>query len=226
MEKSQGLKVKIQQFGSFLSGMIMPNIGAFIAWGIITAFFIPTGWFPNEALSSMVDPTIKYLLPILIGYTGGTLVYDKRGGVVAAMVTMGVIVGTDIPMFLGAMIVAPLAAWLMKKFDDAVDGKIPAGFEMLVNNFSAGILGALLAILAFWAIGPAVEVLNRSLATGVAFLINHSLLPLVSLFVEPAKVLFLNNAINHGVLGPIAIEQASEIGKSILFLVEANPGQV
>ncbi|MGY3745900.1 PTS mannitol transporter subunit IICB [Vagococcus salmoninarum] len=224
MEKSQGLKVKIQQFGSFLSGMIMPNIGAFIAWGIITAFFIPTGWFPNEALSSMVDPTIKYLLPILIGYTGGTLVYDKRGGVVAAMVTMGVIVGTDIPMFLGAMIVAPLAAWLMKKFDDAVDGKIPAGFEMLVNNFSAGILGALLAILAFWAIGPAVEVLNRSLATGVAFLINHSLLPLVSLFVEPAKVLFLNNAINHGVLGPIAIEQASEIGKSILFLVEANPG--
>ena len=202
----------------------MPNIGAFIAWGIITAFFIPTGWFPNEALSSMVDPTIKYLLPILIGYTGGTLVYDKRGGVVAAMVTMGVIVGTDIPMFLGAMIVAPLAAWLMKKFDDAVDGKIPAGFEMLVNNFSAGILGALLAILAFWAIGPAVEVLNRSLATGVAFLINHSLLPLVSLFVEPAKVLFLNNAINHGVLGPIAIEQASEIGKSILFLVEANPG--
>ncbi|WP_314209482.1 mannitol-specific PTS transporter subunit IIC, partial [Vagococcus salmoninarum] len=224
MEKSQGLKVKIQQFGSFLSGMIMPNIGAFIAWGIITAFFIPTGWFPNEALSSMVDPTIKYLLPILIGYTGGTLVYDKRGGVVAAMVTMGVIVGTDIPMFLGAMIVAPLAAWLMKKFDDAVDGKIPAGFEMLVNNFSAGILGALLAILAFWAIGPAVEVLNHSLATGVAFLINHSLLPLVSLFVEPAKVLFLNNAINHGVLGPIAIEQASEIGKSILFLVEANPG--
>lgn len=224
MEKSQGLKVKIQQFGSFLSGMIMPNIGAFIAWGIITAFFIPTGWFPNEALSSMVDPTIKYLLPILIGYTGGTLVYDKRGGVVAAMVTMGVIVGTDIPMFLGAMIVAPLAAWLMKKFDDAVDGKIPAGFEMLVNNFSAGILGALLAILAFWAIGPAVEVLNRSLATGVAFLINHSLLPLVSLFVEPAKVLFLNNAINHGVLGPIAIEQTSEIGKSILFLVEANPG--
>ncbi|MGO2100958.1 PTS mannitol transporter subunit IICB [Vagococcus salmoninarum] len=224
MEKSQGLKVKIQQFGSFLSGMIMPLIGAFIAWGIITAFFIPTGWFPNEALSSMVDPTIKYLLPILIGYTGGTLVYDKRGGVVAAMVTMGVIVGTDIPMFLGAMIVAPLAAWLMKKFDDAVDGKIPAGFEMLVNNFSAGILGALLAILAFWAIGPAVEVLNRSLATGVAFLINHSLLPLVSLFVEPAKVLFLNNAINHGVLGPIAIEQASEIGKSILFLVEANPG--
>lgn len=224
MEKKSGAKVKIQQFGSFLSGMIMPNIGAFIAWGIITALFIPTGWAPNEALGAMVDPTIKYLLPILIGFTGGSLIYDKRGGVVGAMVTMGVIVGTDIPMFLGAMMVGPLAAWLMKKFDEAVEGKIPAGFEMLVNNFSAGILSAILAILSFWAIGPAVEALNGALATGVAFLVNHSLLPLVSIFVEPAKVLFLNNAINHGVIGPIAIEQATQVGKSILFLVEANPG--
>ncbi|WP_314059375.1 PTS mannitol transporter subunit IICBA [uncultured Vagococcus sp.] len=224
MEKKSGAKVKIQQFGSFLSGMIMPNIGAFIAWGIITALFIPTGWAPNEALGSMVDPTIKYLLPILIGFTGGSLIYDKRGGVVGAMVTMGVIVGTDIPMFLGAMMVGPLGAWLMKKFDEAIDGKVPAGFEMLVNNFSAGILSAILAILSFWAIGPAVEALNGFLATGVAFLVDHSLLPLVSIFVEPAKVLFLNNAINHGVIGPIAIEQATEVGKSILFLVEANPG--
>lgn len=224
MNSSGNFKVKVQQFGSFLSGMIMPNIGAFIAWGIITAFFIPTGWWPNEALGEMVGPTITYLLPILIGYTGGSLIHDKRGGVVGAMVTMGVIVGTDIPMFLGAMIVGPLSAWLMKTFDDAIEGKVPAGFEMLVNNFSAGILAAILAIVSFWAIGPAVETLNKLLASGVAFLIDHSLLPLVSLFVEPAKVLFLNNAINHGVLGPIAIEQANEIGKSILFLVEANPG--
>lgn len=225
MEKSQaGLKVKVQQFGSFLSGMIMPNIGAFIAWGIITALFIPTGRFPNEELAQMVGPTINYLLPILIGYTGGKLIYDTRGGVVGAMVTMGVIAGADIPMLLGAMIVGPSAAWLMKKFDESIDGKIPAGFEMLINNFSAGILSAILAILAFYGVGPAVEVLNNSLASGVEFLINRSLLPLVSIFIEPAKVLFLNNAINHGVLSPIAIEQAANTGKSILFLVEANPG--
>lgn len=219
-----GIKVKIQQFGSFLSGMIMPNIGAFIAWGLITAIFIPKGWWPNADIAKLVDPTIKYLLPILIGYTGGKLVYDVRGGVVGAMATMGVIVGTDIPMFLGAMIVGPLTAWLMKKTDKLWEGKIKAGFEMLVNNFSAGILSGILAILSLIVIGPAVEGLDNILAAGVEGLMSVHLLPLVSLFVEPAKVLFLNNAINHGVLSPIAIDQAHQVGKSLLFLVEANPG--
>ncbi|WP_321382774.1 PTS mannitol transporter subunit IICBA [uncultured Enterococcus sp.] len=225
MEQTQGnMKVKIQQFGSFLSGMIMPNIGAFIAWGILTALFIPTGWLPNEQLNEITGPTINYLLPILIGFTGGRLVYDIRGGVVGAMVTMGVITGSNIPMFLGAMMVGPAGAWCIKKFDELVDGKIKPGFEMLVNNFSAGILSSILAILAFLVVGPAVEALNTSLASGVGFLIDHSLLPLASIFIEPAKVLFLNNAINHGVISPIAIEQAAETGKSLLFLLEANPG--
>ncbi|MBL1230915.1 PTS mannitol transporter subunit IICBA [Enterococcus sp. BWB1-3] len=225
MEQTQGsMKVKIQQFGSFLSGMIMPNIGAFIAWGILTALFIPTGWIPNEQLNEITGPTINYLLPILIGFTGGRLVYDIRGGVVGAMVTMGVITGANIPMFLGAMIVGPAGAACIKKFDELVDGKIKPGFEMLVNNFSAGILSSILAILAFLVVGPAVEGLNTALASGVSFLIERSLLPLASIFIEPAKVLFLNNAINHGVISPIAIEQAAETGKSLLFLLEANPG--
>ncbi|MBM7690035.1 PTS mannitol transporter subunit IIBC [Enterococcus ureilyticus] len=225
MEQTQGnLKVKVQQFGSFLSGMIMPNIGAFIAWGILTALFIPTGWFPNEQLNEITGPTITYLLPILIGFTGGRLVYDIRGGVVGAMVTMGVITGADIPMFLGAMMVGPAGAYCIKKFDQLVDGKIKPGFEMLVNNFSSGILASILAIIAYLIVGPAVEGLNNLLATGVGFLVENSLLPLASVFVEPAKVLFLNNAINHGVISPIAIEQAAETGRSVLFLLESNPG--
>lgn len=225
MEQTQGnLKVKVQQFGSFLSGMIMPNIGAFIAWGILTALFIPTGWFPNEQLNEITGPTITYLLPILIGFTGGRLVYDIRGGVVGAMVTMGVITGADIPMFLGAMMVGPAGAYCIKKFDQLVDGKIKPGFEMLVNNFSSGILASILAIIAYLIVGPAVEGLNNLLATGVGFLVENSLQPLASVFVEPAKVLFLNNAINHGVISPIAIEQAAETGRSVLFLLESNPG--
>ncbi|MEI5989242.1 hypothetical protein A5881_000730 [Enterococcus termitis] len=225
MEQTHGnLKVKVQQFGSFLSGMIMPNIGAFIAWGILTALFIPTGWFPNEQLNEITGPTITYLLPILIGFTGGRLVYDIRGGVVGAMVTMGVITGADIPMFLGAMIVGPAGAYCIKKFDELVDGKIKPGFEMLVNNFSSGILASILAIIAYLIVGPAVEALNNGLATGVGFLVENGLLPLASIFVEPAKVLFLNNAINHGVISPIAIEQAAETGRSVLFLLESNPG--
>lgn len=214
----------MRKFGKFLSGMVMPNIGAFIAWGLITAFFIPTGWIPNELLGSLVDPMIKYLLPLLIGYTGGKMVGGARGGVIGTVATMGVIVGADIPMFIGAMIMGPLAGFVIKKFDKVVDGKIPSGFEMLVNNFSIGILGMILAILGFFAIGPVVVVLTGILKTGVEALVARKLLPLVSLFIEPGKILFLNNAINHGVLGPIGLEQVQESGKSIMFLLEANPG--
>ncbi|ADW71666.1 MULTISPECIES: PTS mannitol transporter subunit IICBA [Rahnella] len=221
---SPDVKIKVQNFGRFLSNMVMPNIGAFIAWGIITALFIPTGWIPNETLAKLVGPMITYLLPLLIGYTGGRLVGGDRGGVVGAITVMGVIVGADMPMFLGAMIVGPLGGWCIKRFDRWVDGKIKSGFEMLVNNFSAGIIGMLLAILAFLAIGPLVEALSKVLAAGVHIMVIHNLLPLASIFVEPAKILFLNNAINHGIFSPLGIQQATETGKSIFFLIEANPG--
>ncbi|MFJ5716764.1 PTS mannitol transporter subunit IICBA [Neobacillus sp. NPDC093127] len=218
------IKVAVQKFGNFLSSMVMPNISAFIAWGLITALFIPTGILPNESLAKLVDPMVTYLLPLLIGYTGGKLVHDQRGGVVGAIVTMGVIVGADIPMFLGAMIMGPLGGYIIKKFDQLIEGKVKAGFEMLVNNFSAGILGGFFANLAFLAIGPAVTTFTGWLVTGVDWLLATGLLPLTSILIEPAKVLFLNNAINHGVLSPIGLEQAKTTGKSILFLLEANPG--
>lgn len=214
----------VQRFGRFLSAMVMPNIGAFIAWGIITALFIPTGWTPNENLSALVGPMIVYLLPILIGYTGGKLIGGARGGVVGAVATMGVIVGVDIPMFIGAMIMGPLGGYVIKKFDDSVEGKIPAGFEMLVANFSSGILAMLLALLAYLGIGPVVVALNNFLKTGVEAIVNANLLPFTSLFIEPGKILFLNNAMNHGVLGPLGIQQATDAGKSIFFLLETNPG--
>ncbi|MGD8118296.1 PTS mannitol transporter subunit IICBA [Vibrio sp. Hep-1b-8] len=221
---SPDAKIKIQNFGRFLSNMVMPNIGAFIAWGFITALFIPTGWLPNETLASMVGPMITYLLPLLIGYTGGKLIGGERGAVVGAITTMGVIVGTDIPMFMGAMMVGPLGGWAIKKFDNYIDGKVKSGFEMLVNNFSAGIIGMICAILAYLFIGPFVKVLSGGLAAGVNFLVSAHLLPLTSIFVEPAKILFLNNAINHGIFSPLGIQQASEAGQSIFFLIEANPG--
>ncbi|NBJ70820.1 MULTISPECIES: PTS mannitol transporter subunit IICB [Clostridia] len=217
-------RLSLQRFGSYLSGMIMPNIGAFIAWGIITALFIPDGWIPNENLATLVEPMINYLLPLLIGFTGGRMVYELRGGVVGATATMGVIVGADIPMFLGAMIMGPFAGYLMKLIDRMFEGKIRSGFEMLYNNFSAGILAAILASAANMGIGPIVQYLNRLLANGVEVIINAGMLPLTNMIIEPAKILFLNNAINHGILSPIGVEQAAETGKSILFLLETNPG--
>lgn len=228
-------RVHVQKFGTFLSGMIMPNIGAFIAWGIITALFIEKGWLPvpqlggfgetgGEPNTGLVGPMITYLLPLLIAYTGGRMVYDVRGGVVGAIGTMGVIVGAGIPMFIGAMIMGPLGGWTMKKIDALWDGKIRPGFEMLVNNFSAGIWGALLAMLGFYAIAPVVSAFSEGAGNVVQFLVDNGLLPLTSIFIEPAKVLFLNNAINHGVLTPLGVQQSLEQGKSILFLLEANPG--
>ena len=215
---------RIQSFGRFLSGMVMPNIGAFIAWGLITALFIPTGWTPNENLATLVGPMIIYLLPLLIGYTGGKMVYGVRGGVLGAIATMGVIVGTSIPMFIGAMIMGPAAGYVIKKFDEVIDGKIPTGFEMLVNNFSAGIIGMGLTLFAYVGIGPVVESFSNTLGSGVEAIVAMGLLPVASLFIEPAKILFLNNAINHGVLSPLGIEQAASAGKSIFFLLETNPG--
>ncbi len=218
------LRVRVQRFGSFLSGMVMPNIGAFIAWGLITALFIPEGWLPNERLAELVDPMILYLLPLLIAYTGGRMVYDMRGGVVGAIATIGVIVGSDVPMFLGAFIMGPLGGYLIMQFDRLVEGRIRQGFEMLVNTFSAGILGGALAIIGVLGAGPIITALSNALGAAVDFIVALGLLPLVSIIVEPAKVLFLNNAINHGILAPLAIDQAREAGKSILFMVETNPG--
>lgn len=221
---SSNIKLKVQNFGRFLSNMVMPNIGAFIAWGFITAIFIPTGWYPNETIAKLVSPMITYLLPLLIGYTGGKLVHGERGAVVGAITTMGVIVGADIPMFLGAMIVGPLGGWVIKQFDKTIDGKVKSGFEMLVNNFSAGIIGMLLALLSFFAIGPSVVVASSKLTLAVNFLVEHNSLPLTSIIIEPAKILFLNNAINHGIFSPLGIQQAAEHSQSIFFLIEANPG--
>ena len=218
------MKEKVQVLGRFLSGMVMPNIGAFIAWGLITALFIETGWCPNEKLAQFVTPMSTVLLPLLIAYTGGSAVAGQRGGVIGAIATMGVIVGSDIPMFIGAMIVGPLAAWIIKKFDKAVEGHIKAGFEMLVNNFSLGIIGAILACLAMYGVAPLVTGMNSVMRAGVDVFVSHGLLPLASIFIEPAKVLFLNNAINHGILSPMGIQQVEETGKSIFFLLEANPG--
>lgn len=217
-------KVTVQRFGRFLSGMVMPNIGAFIAWGLITALFIPTGWMPNEDLASLVGPMITYLLPLLIAYTGGNMIYGVRGGVLGVIGTMGVIVGTDIPMFLGAMIVGPLSAWIIKQFDRPLQGKIKAGFEMLVNNFSAGIIGGALALIAYKVIGPVVSGFSSLLSSAVGWLVDHNLILLANILIEPGKVLFLNNAINHGVLGPLALTEAAETGKSLLFMLESNPG--
>ena len=212
------------RIGRSMSAMVMPNIGAFIAWGLITALFIPDGWLPNDNLAKLVSPALTYLLPILIAYTAGKNIAGDRGGVTGAIATIGVIAGSDIPMFIGAMIMGPAGGLAIKEFDKLTKGRVRSGFEMLVNNFSVGIIGMLLAIAGFLVVGNAISSLTGLVSRAAEALIAHKMLPLISLVVEPAKILFLNNAINHGIFSPIGIEQVHEIGQSVMFLIEANPG--
>lgn len=218
------LKSSAQRFGGFMAAMVMPNITAFIAWGLIAALFIPNGWLPNPHLAELVSPLVHYLLPVLIGYTGGSLTHGTRGGVIGAVATMGAVVSAAIPMLLAAMIMGPLAAFLLKRMDGLTEVRTPAGFEMLVSNFSAGILGAALAVAAYLWFGPLLETLTNALGDMVAGLAEKRLLPLAALVIEPAKVLFLNNAINHGVLTPLGIAEAAQSGQAVHFLLESNPG--
>ena len=246
-------RVRVQQFGTFLSNMIMPNIPALIAWGLLTALFIDVGWLPNADLATMVGPTIHYLLPVLIAATGGRMVYGDRGAVVGAFAVMGAIAGSDliiantnadllaewlaagnaeedfaalgeVHMFIGAMILGPAAGWVMKRADALWDGKVRQGFEMLVNMFSAGIIAFAMALVGFWAVAPLVNVVMEGAGNIVEVLVDNNLLPLTSILIEPAKVFFLNNAINHGVLTPLGLSEAADTGQSVLFLLEANPG--
>ena len=222
------MKNGLQKFGKFLSAMVMPNIGAFIAWGFITALFIADGWLPNERLASIQPYMLYYLIPVLIAGQGGYMVGGDRGRVMGAIAVAGTIAGVGgtegQPMLLGAMVMGPLAGWCIKKFDQFMETRMPAGFEMLINNFSVGIFGMVLAILGFYGIGPAMTAILAVLSAGVDVLVNHGLLPLVAIFIEPAKVLFLNNAINHGIFTPIGTEQALETGRSIMYMLEADPG--
>ena len=218
------VRESVSRFGKFLSSMVMPNIGAFIAWGFLTALFIDTGWLPNPAFSSIVGPMLSYLIPILIAGQGGEIVGGKRGRVIASIAIVGAIVGSEYTMLMGAMLVGPLAGWIIKKWDAWSKNWTPAGFEMLVDNFSLGILGLLLTLFSYVAIGPFMGAILTVLTAGVQVLTNLNLVPLLAIFIEPAKVLFLNNAINHGIFTPIGTTQVAEMGKSIMFMLEANPG--
>ena len=253
-----GAKARVQRFGAFLAGMVMPNLGAFIAFGLITALFIPTGWvnviagrtddpLPIAAqISTLVGPLICILIPLLIGYTGGRMVHAQRGAVVGAVATLGAMLApvalqltglalradeaapapssiADIgPNILGAFIIGPLTALILKAWDGFIAGKVKGGFEMLVDNFSAGIIGGAMAVVGLYVIGPITFWIGQGLGLAANWLVSTGLLPLVSIVVEPAKILFLNNALNHGVFTPLGA-QAGEAG-SIFYMIETNPG--
>ncbi|WP_348769421.1 PTS mannitol transporter subunit IICBA [Buchnera aphidicola] len=220
----QSIKCKIQNFGRFLSNIMMPNISIFIAWGIMSALFAPLGWKPNTVLAELISPMIFYLLPILIGYTGGRIIGGERGGIIGSITTIGMIANTKIPMLLGGMVAGILGGWIIKNFDSLVKDKIKNGFEMLVNNFSISIIGILLTIISFFFIGPYIEWISTSIGYLLKIIIHYNLLPFIAIIIEPAKIFFLNNTINHGIFSPLGLQDILDNKNSIFFLIESNPG--
>lgn len=214
---------KIRRIGHYLSGMIMPNVGVFITWGIITTLIQYLQGPLQDSFLEMDHLMIQFLLPVLIAYTGGRLI-ENRAGVVAAIAVIGMLVDSEDPQILGAMVIGPLIGWTVFLFDKYLLPKVKAGYEMLVRNFSAGIIGMLFGYLSLVLIGPFIASVTQQVGLFVGWLIQRNLLLFTNLFIEPLKVLFLNNTLNHGILTPLGIEQAGDAGTSILFLIETNPG--
>lgn len=124
------MKNKVQRFGKFLSGMVMPNIGALIAFGFLAALFIDTGWIPNPQLNHMVGPMLTYLIPILIASTGGRMIGGDRGRVVGAIAVIGAIMSnTDITMLMAAMVMGPLAGWCVKNLTNSWTAECRQGLK-------------------------------------------------------------------------------------------------
>ena len=214
---------KTRRVGHYLSGMIMPNVSVFISWGIITTLIQYLRGPLQSSFLEMDRLMIQFLFPVLIAYTGGRLI-ENRAGVVAAVAVIGMLTESEDPHILGAMVIGPLIGWIVFLFDKYVLPKVKPGYEMLVRNFSAGILGMLFGYLSLVFIGPIIAGITNQIGFFVGWLIQRNLLLFTNLFIEPLKVLFLNNTLNHGILTPLGIEQAGDAGTSILFLIETNPG--
>lgn len=228
------MKKLLHRFGKFYTKVIINFIGIFIFVGILSVVFGDYGWLPNKDIYAISQFVYKVVIPLMIAYAAGNQAghcgecvgseHLQAGGAIAVMAVSGMILADGETGILGAMILGPLSGMLWKHVLQPSVKKVKTGLEMLVRNVVAAFAGSIMTLLAFYLIAPAIAVCADMLLLGVNYLIGHKLIWLVSFVIEPAKVLFLNNSINHGILIPIGMQQAEHMGESILFLLEANPG--
>ncbi|WHQ36846.1 hypothetical protein [Spiroplasma sp. SV19] len=257
----KGIRKMVQKFGSFMAGMIMPTVSLLIAWGLMAAMFLTNvqgesiGWFNVPALGRFVGPTMKYLIPSLIGFMAGKMIYDVRGGMLGAFVTFAAIIGNDWVydqfgatillingktinasnspnQIIGAMILAPLTVYGFKKIEKLYINRVKVGFEMLVKNFSLALIAIIYAIMIFYAWGwimfgiswVMISIINLFTKTPWVF-------PFMAILTEPLRAMFLNNALNHGVMVPLGTEDVvRQLDNGVInpaswfFMVGGNPG--
>ncbi|MFB8538316.1 PTS transporter subunit EIIC [Enterococcus thailandicus] len=202
----------------------MPNLSIFIAWGFLS-FLTP--YFSGELaqrLNEVSEWMLHLLLPILIGYLGGKITGNQRGAIVGAIATLGIIVGSTAPQIVGAMIMGTLAGKVYDFFENKVKEQFTIGYEMLIHNLLVGIIGGVCCLLGMIVITPLISSVSQMISQAILWLTEMKMLTLAHVLLEPLKVLFFNNIINHGILTPLGIEFAQQENSSILFLMEANPG--
>ena len=229
----------IHKFGKFYSSIMINMIGIFIFTGVLSVVFGDHGWWPNADIYAISAFVYSYVIPILIAYTAGNQIGtvheatdpDRRttgvhhaGGAIAVLAVSGMILADKNSAILGAMILGPVCGYVWKHLLEPWTRKVVPGLEMLTRNLAAAVTGMGFALVAYIGLAPFIHALTQVLMMGVNALWERNLVCLVSLVIEPCKVFFLNNCINHGILLPLAIQQAGETGTSILFLLESNPG--
>ncbi len=224
MRGASAMAIRVRKIGKFYSGIIMKNVVLFMAFGLMSVCFAETGWFPNAEIYQIAGMIYQVLIPVMIGYAAGKKSGDDIGGVAGALASIGFVAGDSISAIMGVMIIAPAAGYIAAMAYRIIREKAWPGFEMLVKNVVIAIIGTMAALFAYFIVTPILAVGTHGLNQFVDILIRNQMLPFIGLFIEPAKVFFLNNGLNHGILIPLGMEQLQQTGQSVLFLLETNPG--
>lgn len=215
---------KIHNVGRFYTKIIMKHIGIFIFVGMLFVVFHDHGWLPNGDIYAISQLVYIVILPALIAYEGGRLISGENGGILAVLVMSGMLVSESSAGILGAMIAGPFAGFLWKYEQKFLEEKAGSSMQMLAKNLALGITGAVLAVFVYYLVTPVFYLVTEAFCRGVDLLVSCRMIALAGAIIEPAKVFFLNNIVNHAVLVPLGMEQVQEVGHSVLFLLETNPG--
>lgn len=215
---------KLHKVGKFYTRIIMNNIGIFIFIGILSVIFNDHGWLPDKNMYAISQLAYKVILPSFIAYEGGRSVGGKEGGIAGVLAISGVIWHESSAELLGAMLLGPAAGYLWKKECLWVEKYFPSCMQMLGKNMLLGTTGALFSAADIYLILPLLKQTAALFFSWISFLTRCNMTACLSFFIEPAKVFFLNNVVNHMMLVPAGMEQIQETGSTILFLLETNPG--
>ena len=215
---------KLYGAGKFYSRLIMKNIGIFIFIGLLSVVFHEHGWIPDENMYAISQLMYSVVLPALLAYGGGAETGGTQGGILAVCAVTGVLAADTEIGLIGALVLSPAAGFLWKQTEKKMERYVRGDFLMLVRNLSLGVLGGGMAAAGFCLIAPALQFAGAVAGRCVDTMVRNGLLVILAVVIEPAKVFFFNNIVNHAILVPLGASQVQKAGSSVLFLLESNPG--